>query len=74
MTHLDIQGRAEKTWNSRPDNVKDVRSTFIFEPFWNYIFSTVIKRPNVCWADVHHFHEIDVEVVWFMWGEKIILS
>ncbi|KAL0152084.1 hypothetical protein M9458_052605, partial [Cirrhinus mrigala] len=49
MTHLDVQGRPEKTCSSRPDNVKDVGSTFILELFFNHdgtcrrdVFSTVL--------------------------------
>ncbi len=54
MTHLDIQGHAEKMCNSRPE---DVGSIFILDIFFNHdgmcrrdVFSMVIKRPNVCWA------------------------
>ncbi len=59
MTHLDVQGRAEKACNSRPEDVKDVGSIFILDIFFNRegtcrrdVFSTVIKRPNVCWGAI----------------------
>ncbi len=37
MTHLDVKGRAEKTCNWRPENVKDVGSIFILDIFFNHV-------------------------------------
>lgn len=36
MTYLDARGRPEKTCISRPEDVKDVGSTFISELFFNH--------------------------------------
>ena len=44
-THLDVQGRAEETWNSRPEKTWNSRPemTSVQLPFWNY-FSTMTGR------------------------------